>query len=248
VQRVPRLVGLRVIGPARQPKCRPVTTRSSEADGVNDVWCIDVVFDVKSFVSACLWLGIWNGLAVLKMKICMSREFRFNWPTCEIKEVKMIPQAIASTGAYADLWSYLKSMTHALERAQKARNLTDIAELDKARLLALAEFLKKELENKDATDMFSPEAFLACKSDDYSYTLDTDLRTLLQELPSFKAWLKSQKSSFKDKSLKLAVALEDYVATLNESLFPENPPKEEFIILHDLLAELLLQTESALVT
>ena len=44
----------------------------------------------------------------------------------------MILQAIASTGAYADLWSHLKSMTHALERARKAQSLKDIADLESA--------------------------------------------------------------------------------------------------------------------
>jgi hypothetical protein len=160
----------------------------------------------------------------------------------------MIPQAIASTGAYADLWSHLKSMSHALERIQTAQSLKDIADLDKARLLALAEFLKKELETKDVAAEFSPAAFLSCRSADFSYTLDADLRTTLQELPSFKQWLKSQRLSFKEKSNRLETALEEYVKKVNGSLFPENPSREEFAILHDLLAELLLQTESALVT
>jgi hypothetical protein len=159
----------------------------------------------------------------------------------------MIPQAIASTGAYADLWSHLKSMTHALERAQKARSLNDITDLDKARLLALAEFLKRELETKDISDVLSSGAFLSCKSADFSYTLDAELRDTLQELPSFKRWMKAQKASFKEKSEKLEAALKGYVTKVNDSLFPENPPQEEFAILHDLLSNLLLRTESALV-
>jgi len=160
----------------------------------------------------------------------------------------MIPQAIASTGAYADLWSHLKSMTHALDRAQNAQSLKDIADLDKARLLALAEFLKKELEEKEVADVLSSGAFLSCKSADFSYTLDADLGSILQELPSFKEWLKSQRLAFKEKSTRLEAALEDYVSKVNGTLFPQNPPKAEFTILHNLLSKLLLQTESALMT
>jgi len=160
----------------------------------------------------------------------------------------MIPQAIASVGVYADLWSHLKSMSHALERVQGARTIKDIAELDKARLVALGDFVKKELEPKDFADMLSSGAFFSRKSMGLSYSMDTDLRTILQDLPSFRQWLKSQKISVKDKSAKLNEALEEYLKNVNESLFPENPPKEEFEILHDLLSKLLLQTESALIT
>jgi len=160
----------------------------------------------------------------------------------------MIPQAIASVGVYADLWSHLKSMAHAIERAQGAKTINDIAVLDKARLVALGDFVKRELEPKDFADMLSSGAFFSCKAEDLSYSLDTDLRIMLQELPSFKQWLKSQKSSVKDKSARLIEALEHYVKNVNQSLFPDKPPKEEFEILHDLLSKLLLQTESALIT
>ena len=50
----------------------------------------------------------------------------------------MIPQAIANVGPYADLWSHLKSMQHALLRANAAQNARDLSMLDKERLTALA--------------------------------------------------------------------------------------------------------------
>jgi len=46
VQRVRRLEGLGVTGPARRPKCPPRPDAKVKADGVNDVWCVDLVFDV----------------------------------------------------------------------------------------------------------------------------------------------------------------------------------------------------------
>jgi putative transposase len=38
--------GFRVIGPARRPKCPPRPDAKLKAEGLNDVWCIDLVFDV----------------------------------------------------------------------------------------------------------------------------------------------------------------------------------------------------------
>jgi putative transposase len=46
VQRVRRREGLGVRGPARRPKCPPRPDAKLKAEGVNDVWCIDIVFDV----------------------------------------------------------------------------------------------------------------------------------------------------------------------------------------------------------
>ena len=159
----------------------------------------------------------------------------------------MIPQAMTSSGDYAELWSDLKSMAHALERIQTAASLKDIADLDKARLLALAAFLKKELESRNVDAVLSPEAFLANKAVAYGYSLDVDLQAMLHDLPCFREWLRSQKLSSADKSRRLVKALEDYVGRVSDRLFPESPPKIEFGILQDLLSRLLQQTESALV-
>jgi putative transposase len=46
VQRVRRQEGLRITGPARRPKCPPRPDAKVKAAGVNDVWCVDLVFDV----------------------------------------------------------------------------------------------------------------------------------------------------------------------------------------------------------
>jgi hypothetical protein len=47
----------------------------------------------------------------------------------------MMPHGIKSTGPYAELWSQLKSMSHSLSRAAEAKNISEIAELDKVALL-----------------------------------------------------------------------------------------------------------------
>ena len=160
----------------------------------------------------------------------------------------MIPQGIASTGAYADLWSHLKSMAHALDRVRKATTPKDITNLDKARLVAFTEFLKRELESEPVVEGANAGAFLSYTPES-TYALEADLRDLLQELPSFKDWLKAQKLGLKEKSGKLIASLESYTSLIsaNDSLLPQDPPQAEFTVLRDLLAKLLLQTESALV-
>ena len=48
VQRVRRQEGLRVTGPSRRPKCPPRPEAKIRSEGLNDVWCLDLVFDVTS--------------------------------------------------------------------------------------------------------------------------------------------------------------------------------------------------------
>jgi len=45
VQRVRRREGLQILGPAVRPKYPPRPDAKIKSDGVNDVWCVDVVFD-----------------------------------------------------------------------------------------------------------------------------------------------------------------------------------------------------------
>ncbi|HEV7402660.1 MAG TPA: hypothetical protein VGO11_07045 [Chthoniobacteraceae bacterium] len=160
----------------------------------------------------------------------------------------MIPQAIASSGVYADLWSHLKSMDHALLRVSRASNMKQIAELDKSRLKSLGEFLRHELDGKEAAEDVSFQAFLSHRPADFGYSLDVDLRLVLAELPSFKQWLRTQRLGFRDKAAKLIAAVDGYSAKIDESLFPSSVPQDEFAILHELLCKVLSQTESALVS
>jgi len=156
----------------------------------------------------------------------------------------MIPQAIANTGPYAALWSELKSMRHALERAMKATARGDLAELDQARLRSLIDFLRAELDPKPTEQ----GEFLSLASAEPRYSLDVDLRQLLKGLPVFEQWHRAGKLGFKEKTLKLITALEEYLGKLLGNLFPSNPPEDEFKILHAVLSELLVRTETALLS
>jgi transposase InsO family protein len=48
VQRIRRREGLRITGPARRPKVPPRPEAKIKSVAVNDVWCIDIVFDVTT--------------------------------------------------------------------------------------------------------------------------------------------------------------------------------------------------------
>lgn len=45
VQRVRRRAGLQIVGPAVRPKCPSRPAAKIKSDSVNDVWCVDLVFD-----------------------------------------------------------------------------------------------------------------------------------------------------------------------------------------------------------
>src|SRR5437879_3320808 len=119
-------------------------------------------------------------------------------------------------------------MQHALERAMKARARGDLAELDQARLRSLVDFLRAELDPKSAGE----SEFLSLAAAEPKYSLDIDLRQLLKELPVFEEWHRAGKLGFKEKTLRLITALEEYLEKLSGNLFPTNPPEDEFKILH----------------
>ena len=48
VQRIRRREGLRIIGPARRPKLPPRPDAKVKSVAVNDVWCVDILFDVTA--------------------------------------------------------------------------------------------------------------------------------------------------------------------------------------------------------
>jgi hypothetical protein len=158
----------------------------------------------------------------------------------------MIPQAIANVGPYADLWSHLKSIQHALGRALKAQTGRDLNGLDKERLDALARFFHSELSLKPSTEAFSFAGFGGQRSSEPTYSLDFDLQSMIKNLPEFDAWHAAAKLGFEKKWQKLILALETYIAGSGGSLLPNQPPREEFQILQRIISELLLRTESAL--
>ena len=160
----------------------------------------------------------------------------------------MIPQAIANVGPYADLWSHLKSMQHALLRASTTQNPRDLSILDKERLNALARFLKNELSLKTTPEVFSFAGFGGQHASEPTYSLDTDLQLMIKSLKIFDEWHAAQKIGFEKKWQKLVSALESYAHNLGGSLLPNQPPREEFQILQKVVSELLLHAESALQT
>jgi len=157
------------------------------------------------------------------------------------RNVFMIPQAIAKSGPYAALWSDLKSMRYALDRAMNADKTGGLADLDRCRLRALANFLRSEFDPPQPEDGFRSLALAEPR-----YSLDVDLQQMVKEIKEFKEWRHSSRLGAKEKVMKLVAALEDYQQGGTNNLFPK--PPEEFWILHAILSELLLRTEVELVS
>ncbi len=152
----------------------------------------------------------------------------------------MIPQAVANAGPYAALWSDLKSMRYALERAMNVSELGSLAELDRCRLRALAGFLRSEFDPEPSADGFRSLALSEPR-----FSLDVDLQQMVKDNQAFKDWRHASRMGAKEKIMKLVGALEDYQKRWSSNFFPK--PPEEFQVLHAILSELLRRTEVELV-
>jgi Fe-S-cluster formation regulator IscX/YfhJ len=160
----------------------------------------------------------------------------------------MTPNALASTGPQADLWSHLKSMDHALVRALDSQSALSLTTLDKERLIALVSFLRNSLVHQTEEQLISMDSLITpdLEPNTVSYL---DLRQRLKELPSFEAWENKAKMGFDKKVQKLVETTENYInKPASDSLFPKDAPQEELKVLRDLLSELLKNSESALHT
>jgi hypothetical protein len=156
----------------------------------------------------------------------------------------MIPQAIASCGPYADLWSHLKSMIHALERAKTVKHTNQLTSLDQERLRDVAILLESELFHRSGESLeFSSLA--TASPFDPAYTFGIDLRQFLKNIPEFECWNASQKLGTEKKLQKLHSALEEYLKNVPTNLL-NTAPTEEFSLLQTILASILAHTESAL--
>jgi hypothetical protein len=158
----------------------------------------------------------------------------------------MIPQAITSSGPYADLWSHLKSMIHALNRALEAKNTRDLSDLDRERLVDVSTLLKSELLQTGESRDPNLALISAASPFDPVDTLGVDLRQFIRHVPEFEQWNSSQKLGTDKKVQKLQSAVDHYIASLMGTWLPNDPPQEEFRILKSLLAAILVQTEAAL--
>ncbi|MDZ4404190.1 hypothetical protein [Prosthecobacter sp.] len=156
----------------------------------------------------------------------------------------MIPQAIATTGDYADLWTNLKSMEHALARVETAAGAKDLYPLDRSRIDDLSDFLSRQLQPPTTSDEHPADAFFPSRPSHTGYTLNVDLVKSLEEMETFKSWPRKSLTR-KDKIERLIAAPREYLAKI-ELMPTAPPPKTEFAILRDLLRKLLTETESAL--
>ena len=70
---VRRRAGLQVIGPAVRPKCPPRPDAKIKSDRVNDVWCVDVVFDVTQHGTTVKFLTLLDEFSHYCLDIPVSR-------------------------------------------------------------------------------------------------------------------------------------------------------------------------------
>lgn len=73
VQRVRRCAGLQIVGPAVRPKCPPRPGAKLKADGVNDVWCLDFVFDTTQHGTTVKFLTIVDEYSHYNLDIVAGR-------------------------------------------------------------------------------------------------------------------------------------------------------------------------------
>jgi putative transposase len=73
VQRIRREQGLRIMGPARRPKLPPRPDAKVKATGINDVWCVGVVFDTTQGGTMVKFLTILDEYSYTCLDIVASR-------------------------------------------------------------------------------------------------------------------------------------------------------------------------------
>lgn len=157
----------------------------------------------------------------------------------------MIPNAVASTGPYAGLWSHLKSINHALERALAAGNSKELAELDSDRLHALSEFLDGGLSSAPGASGLSTSLVEYSNLTEPDYNAAIDLRSRLGEVPQFDNWLKISKKGFDSKLQRLIASITAFLSPSSDFL-GRDVPREEFEILKAIVQSLLSEAETAL--
>ena len=73
VQRVRRGAGLQITGPAVRPKTPPRPDAKIKSDGINDVWCVDVVFDTTQRGTTVKFLTLLDEYSHYNLAIVASR-------------------------------------------------------------------------------------------------------------------------------------------------------------------------------
>lgn len=159
----------------------------------------------------------------------------------------MIPNALANTGPYADLWGHLKSIEHALSRVlDDSRGGGFVpASLDRDRLRALLSLLQDASDeaNKAALPKSgSSLGFRACRSD---FSSALNLWNAIESNRTFDEWQRTSRKGSKTALDKLVRALDAYLVSDSNKLFPK-APKREFEILRAILQSLVADAEIAI--
>lgn len=155
----------------------------------------------------------------------------------------MIPQIIASTGAYVNSWRHLKSMQHALYRATTV-DPGELSPLDREGLEDVVEFLQVALAEETAGQA-APAAFLnIALQSELDYALPIELRQRAKETKAFEKWLNG--CGFDKKIQRLIKTVRSYCESWKTELIPGKVPKDEFLMVHDIISTLLTRAESAM--
>lgn len=144
----------------------------------------------------------------------------------------MVDRGLGAVGAYADIWSELRSMAYALEQLFSSQGKS-LSPLDQDRLLALIRFIRVNLQT-------SP--------DSRSLLLRPHATSGFFVLPLLRDRVlgTATASGVSPEQLEAAVAnLEAYLKG-SVPLFPQKAPLDGLEALRSLLAELVSQAESAL--
>ncbi len=150
----------------------------------------------------------------------------------------MIPNALISTGPYADLWSHIKSIDHALERVLSAGPGFKLTDLDKDRLQVLASHLRSDLPRESFIDIYDLSDVLTGS--------EFNIKHYLRDSHELKEWRKPSKIGFDEKISLLSTAITEYIN--QEGNLIDHVPHEEFHILRAALAILIIEAESALIS
>ena len=157
----------------------------------------------------------------------------------------MIPNAVASTGPYAGLWSHLKSIDHALQRALAAKSSKELAALDRDRLRALCEFLDGGLSSATAVSGLSTSLTDYSGITEPDYNAAIDLRSRLALVSEFENWQKASKKGFDSKLQRLIASITSFLSP-SGGLLGREVPRQEFEVLRAIVQSLLSEAETAL--
>jgi hypothetical protein len=155
----------------------------------------------------------------------------------------MIPNAVASTGPNAELWSHLKSLDHALERALSP-SVSQLTELDRDRLEAVVGFLSSSLTQVSAVASPSLSNLSHATLSDENYLAMLDVRQKILSSAAFENWQRASKKGPDVKLQRLLKATEAFLAT--GELFKRSVPREEFEVIRSIINALLSDVETAL--